>query len=84
MRNKASQILALGLIRPCGAPHRRIEPGAASRAVRQLELHGSPAAADIARGVLLAWRSLALDRLGPHGVDAVERLALRELARATA
>lgn len=59
--------------------------GHAHRAIaRLLELHGLVAAADVSRGVLTAWRVTNLDRLGTQGVDAVERVVLRELTRATA
>jgi transposase InsO family protein len=61
--------------------------GIAQRALARLaELHGLTAATDISRGVLTTWRLVnldRLDRLGRNGIDAVERLFLRELADAT-
>lgn len=58
--------------------------GLAQRALATLvDVHGAAAAADVTRGVLACWRVTSLDRLGHDAIDAVQRLVLRELDRAT-
>jgi hypothetical protein len=51
---------------------------------RIIDLHGPDPAADILRGVCDRWARSATDRLGPAATAAVQRVALKQLARATA